>query len=382
MPSIALIALLAVSPASASVLADDGMTNGKLIGSDLLLGTCLLLIMLAAFLLVGIVNSRREARSAARIAREQARRMNELLRAARLAENLADIGVWICEPATGKQQWSDGMRRIFGIDHDEPMGEGDAETLLHANNVNLIEAVREHACEDKTYSLHYQFHGFDGVLRAIKVQACNLKSGGNRPDKVVAVVQEETRQIDSECELESAREVSLHDASRVSGLAQTDMLTGLADRRTVMSQLDTLIMDARREERPLIIMVFGIDRLESVIDTHGDAIGDKVLQNVARIASAQARAGDIIGRIGGKEFVWVAPSATEAMGRVMSEKLREAVEMDSALASAGGNIPGVTISVGLTELFPGDTSLSLFARVDCALYEAKGAGRNRVQLAA
>ena len=103
-----------------------------------------------------------------------------------------------------------------------------------------------------------------------------------------------------------------------------------------------------------------------------------MLRRIARITSEQARDGDVVGRIGGEEFVWVVPGASENVSRVMTERLRQAVSLQSATDIA----PAVTISVGIAALAPGDSSLTLFARADAALYEAKHAGRNRVRMAA
>lgn len=343
-----------------------------------LTAVCLVMALVSLALLAALIAARRDTQFVAEIARERADCVKELIRTACLAEEIAGIGIWECDPETGRQQWSDGLRRIFGIEGDDPLVDGDAETMLFANNIDLVQAVRERLDETGPYELHYELYGFDGELRAIEVQACNLKSKSGENDRVVAVVRDETERVERVRELEFSRAAAVREASRARELAATDALTGLANRRSVMGRLDHLIVEARRSSSPLALVVFDIDHFKSVNDTYGHVEGDKVLKNVAEIAASQAREKDVIGRVGGEEFVWVVPGATESIARVMSERLRHAI----ALGSATDEVPAVTISAGIAELDPQDTSLTLFARADSALYEAKSRGRNRVQLAA
>ncbi|WP_172970254.1 sensor domain-containing diguanylate cyclase [Erythrobacter sp. THAF29] len=344
----------------------------------ILASVCLALALVSLVLLAALVAARRDTRFVAELARKRAARINEFVRTACLAEEIAGIGIWECDPATGRQQWSDGLRKIFGVEGDEPLVDGDAETMLFANNIDLVHAVRERLDKDGPYQLHYELYGFDGELRSIEVKACNLKSQSGGTDRVVAVVRDDTDRIERVRELEFSRAAAVREASRARELAATDPLTGLANRRSAMERLDSLIVDARRSTMPLVLVVFDIDHFKSVNDTYGHVEGDKVLKKVAQIAQDQAREDDVIGRVGGEEFIWVVPGATETIARVMSERLRLAI----AEGSSTDKVPAVTISAGIAELDPQDTSLTLFARADSALYAAKSKGRNRVQLAA
>lgn len=347
-------------------------------GETTLVVACIALVLVCLALVAALFASRRDTRFAAQIARDRAQKIDRLVRTARLAEEMAGLGIWQCEPETGRQTWSDGLRKIFGVEGDEPLVEGDAETILFANNIDLVRAVRERLDEDGPYELHYEMYGFDGEWRAIAVKACNLKSDAGEIERVVAVVRDETERVERVRELEFSREAAVREASRARELASTDPLTGLANRRSVMDRLDHLMLEARRSSSPLVLVVFDIDHFKAVNDTYGHLEGDKVLKKVAAIAEAQAREGDVIGRVGGEEFLWVVPGATETIARVMSERLRHAI----ASGSGTERVPPVTISAGIAELEPHDTSLTLFARADSALYDAKAKGRNRVQLAA
>ena len=121
-----------------------------------------------------------------------------------------------------------------------------------------------------------------------------------------------------------------------------------------------------------------IDRFKRVNDTHGHLEGDRILRRVAQIAGEYIREGDVVGRVGGEEFVWIIPGVNQLVAEQMAERLRQAIAQGSGV----GAVPNVTISVGLAQLRPGDTSLSVFSRADNALYAAKDGGRNLVKLAA
>ena len=127
-----------------------------------------------------------------------------------------------------------------------------------------------------------------------------------------------------------------------------------------------------------MLIVVDIDRFKQVNDAPGHVEGDKVLQRVSEIAHSQARDIDCIGRVGGEEFVWIVPNANQLHAEQVAERLRQAVSYGSAV----GSVPNVTISLGLAQMRPGDSTLTLFSRADNALYEAKEGGRNAVKLAA
>ncbi|MEM6475096.1 MAG: sensor domain-containing diguanylate cyclase [Pseudomonadota bacterium] len=354
------------------------MALGQAIGTDALLGLSLLLAVAALALVIGVISARRETRFTARLARDRAIKMSELLRTVRMAESIAELGVWQYDPATGAQFWSNGMRGLFGIEHDEPFVAGDAETLLFANDINLVASVMARRDTVEPYELRYDIHGFDGRARTLCVQACNLPNGKGGVARVVAVLRDVTSQVQRERDLEQSRAVALSEARHARELASTDALTGLANRRRVMGELDQMLLSAREAGKPLALIMFDIDHFKAVNDTYGHPRGDRVLKQVADIALAQAREVDLVGRVGGEEFVWIVPGAGEGLARIIAERLRQAI----AKGSGAGPVPPVTASVGFAEMSETDTSLSLFARADDALYAAKHAGRNRVRMAA
>ncbi|WP_337660982.1 GGDEF domain-containing protein [Erythrobacter sp. Alg231-14] len=373
------VSVAADSPEPSSELSPEIIAAlNSTMGADLMMLVVFVLGLIAMAAIGKVIAARRETRKVARLARKRARSMAELLRTVRMAETIAGIGVWQYDPKSGNQQWSDGLKRLFGIDAKESFVEGDAETLLFANDIDLISKVKDHAEEVEPFMLQFDVYGYDGVAHSISVQACNLMGGDGTVHRVVAVVRDNTVQVQRERLLETKRAEAIDEARHARELAETDPLTGLANRRRVMRELDRIVMNARVTQMPLVMVMFDIDHFKRVNDTHGHPLGDKVLQRVARLANGQARQGDTVGRVGGEEFVWIIPGASDGMARVMIERLRQIIASDSGVEP----VSSVTVSLGYTCIQAGDTALSLFARADGALYDAKHAGRNRVRMAA
>ncbi|TGE01773.1 sensor domain-containing diguanylate cyclase [Methylobacterium nonmethylotrophicum] len=167
-------------------------------------------------------------------------------------------------------------------------------------------------------------------------------------------------------------------------LSRTDALTGLPNRRRFEQVSDRLWTIARQTGRPLALLVVDADHFKRCNDRYGHAVGDEVLQGLARCLSACVhRPDDLVARVGGEEFVVLLPE-TEAEGA-----MRIAAKVHEAVAALGcpsaGIVPGaVTVSIGLAvgpaagEAGWGD----LYRRADAALYAAKEAGRNCTRPAA
>jgi len=163
--------------------------------------------------------------------------------------------------------------------------------------------------------------------------------------------------------------------------ALTDELTGLANRRETLASLDRQIATARRHGRPLSIAILDIDHFKKVNDTYGHPVGDQVIRRVGDLATEIMRDQDLVGRLGGEEFVIVLPE-TDADGALIAcDRLRQAIA-DAVLEIETGETLSVTLSAGVAQMVPQDERTQLIARADAALYDAKTSGRDRVLLAA
>ena len=170
----------------------------------------------------------------------------------------------------------------------------------------------------------------------------------------------------------SELETSNHEITK---LSITDRLTQLANRIRLEQVLDENLQLAIRYGTPLSVILLDIDHFKQVNDTFGHMAGDDVLTQVAGVLIANTRCVDTVGRWGGEEFLVVAPNTGLDDAALVAEKLREAID--------GTDFPVVhhmTSSFGVACYAPGDDLIRMISRADAALYSAKRAGRNRVEL--
>jgi diguanylate cyclase (GGDEF)-like protein len=161
-------------------------------------------------------------------------------------------------------------------------------------------------------------------------------------------------------------------------LADTDALTGLPNRRATVRQFREEAERAARRQRQLALVVFDVDHFKQVNDTHGHLVGDAVLKHVAAVLSAGSREVDVVGRIGGEEFVCVLSEEGKEGALTAANRLRE--QIAAASLPHDGRSLSVTLSGGLA-VYPADGSDwdHLFTVADRRLYAAKHGGRNRVE---
>ena len=158
-------------------------------------------------------------------------------------------------------------------------------------------------------------------------------------------------------------------------LAQTDGLTGLADRRCFTLRAADLISMARRHQEPLAVMLLDIDCLTAINEQRGQDAGDRALALFANCLQGQMRPGDLAGRVGGEEFALLM-ARSEVLGpQALDQRLRGALTA-RARAELGFEID---FSAGWAKLRHGDRHIDdLLRRAETALYEAKRAGRGRL----
>lgn len=163
--------------------------------------------------------------------------------------------------------------------------------------------------------------------------------------------------------------------------ATRDPLTGLANRRQVMDQLDGDIEEAHTHRTPLTVMLFDLDKFKSFNDNHGHAAGDIVLKQFARILKDHAkRKTDLAGRFGGEEFLLTLPETYQNQAISLAEQIRTACHQTRLKVPTGEEV-SFTTSIGIATLIDGEDRSGLLQRADEALYQAKDSGRDRYCLA-
>ncbi|PWC31111.1 diguanylate cyclase [Azospirillum sp. TSO35-2] len=160
-------------------------------------------------------------------------------------------------------------------------------------------------------------------------------------------------------------------------MASRDPLTGIFNRRSFMDMARSQLARAHRFHEPLSVFVLDVDHFKRINDTYGHATGDDALRMVAAGCQAILREYDILGRLGGEEFVVVLPGATADESRVVAERVRRHLARMPIEAPDG--VFRLTASIGIAGLDGAtDTLERAIHRADLALYRAKHMGRNRV----
>ncbi len=159
--------------------------------------------------------------------------------------------------------------------------------------------------------------------------------------------------------------------------ATHDSLTGLWNRRAIFDILERELLRSQRESNSVGIILADLDHFKSVNDSRGHAAGDVVLRIVASEIAASVRPYDSVGRYGGEEFLIVAPGCNLDETWQLAERVRTAVA-NCVIVLGGDRVP-VSLSVGITSAKDAPASDPLLQAADIAMYQAKNAGRNRVE---
>jgi diguanylate cyclase (GGDEF)-like protein len=168
--------------------------------------------------------------------------------------------------------------------------------------------------------------------------------------------------------------------ARLYELATVDGLTGLYVRRYFDARLKEELERARRFETPFSLVLLDIDNFKALNDTHGHAVGDKVLREIAQVMRRNMRGIDIPARYGGEEFAFILPRTAIVDAHAVAERIR--ADIADARVTTGELVLKITASLGVAcwpESGEGD-SLALIEKADTALYRAKATGKNRVEL--
>lgn len=157
-------------------------------------------------------------------------------------------------------------------------------------------------------------------------------------------------------------------------LATHDSLTGALNRRALIEAAELELARCRRNHGIMALLMIDLDHFKAINDTHGHPVGDRVLVDfVARVKNL-LRQPDRFGRFGGEEFVALLPETPLNEARVVAERLRAMIEAKTE------DLPPCTVSIGVTVSRSDDAGLDeIISRADAALYQAKHAGRNRIE---
>jgi diguanylate cyclase (GGDEF)-like protein len=160
--------------------------------------------------------------------------------------------------------------------------------------------------------------------------------------------------------------------------ANIDPLTGIANRRAFMNSGERIIERCRRENAPVSVLMFDLDRFKAINDTFGHAVGDAVIRKFSEVAAAALRPNDALGRLGGEEFAVAMPGSSIEAAAARAERIRASFAEDCS--HVRDHWVNATVSCGVSASVNGEQALStLLEYADIALYRAKAEGGNCVK---
>lgn len=307
---------------------------------------------------------------------QRGRDLDEIAEAARLlesAERAANVGHWRFSPADNSARWSREALRICGFDED---AHPTLEDWLDLHHEDDRDRVRSFIVEATSHALPFAFEARirrqGGEIVHID---CRGEAEANRKGRVTALfgtIMDVTERAETMRQLEAARARAEREAAEVRNLAETDPLTGMANRRCILANLSEAMDASEISGEPMAVAMIDIDHFKRVNDEFGHGVGDKVITGIADILREEARDGDSVGRLGGEEFLFV------FRGRRARDLDARCLAIKNKVASAQWEEPvSVTLSIGVAELREGWDERDLLRAADAALYDAKRAGRNQ-----
>ncbi len=206
-----------------------------------------------------------------------------------------------------------------------------------------------------------------------------IRAGAQDYVRTAHVESDLARSVRFSVERQRLREALRGANRRLVELAALDSLTGLANRRGLQDRLRVELARASRDAAPVCALVVDLDRFKDINDTHGHATGDDVLVGVGAVLRRIARSSDLVGRVGGDEFVVLLPDVNLLGARVVGERLCARMR-EAALDTRSGPV-SVTCSVGAIVVPPKTDSVTeLLGHARVALAMSKRGGRDRVSI--
>ncbi len=162
-------------------------------------------------------------------------------------------------------------------------------------------------------------------------------------------------------------------------VANIDSLTRLYNRRWIDQNLPQKFKDCITDEISVCLMVLDIDCFKKYNDDNGHQAGDACLKAVAEVIRINIRPNDLLGRFGGEEFVILLPHSNMRTCERVAMRIKDEVEIIEIIDNGNEVLPGVTISIGISDGRPGVFYEDVFKAADAALYQAKESGRNCIR---
>ncbi len=269
---------------------------------------------------------------------------------------------------------ADGVEARRVLQHDNAPNLALLDWMMPGTDgVEICREVRKRAAEPYTYILLVTAKGQkQDILEGLEAGADDYLAKPFDPQELRARLRVGRRILELQEQLIQARE-------ELRAQATHDPLTGLWNRTAILETLQRELDRAERQRTPVAVFMADLDHFKQINDTYGHLAGDAVLREVSRRMRTTIRSYDAIGRYGGEEFLIVTPGCDVTTALKLAERVRSCVSREP-IDVAGGTF-SATLSLGVAASSEAGDADQLVRDADAALYRAKNAGRNRVELA-
>ncbi len=262
------------------------------------------------------------------------------------------------------QQMNPAGLTMIGAASERQLTGTNLGRMIDAQYQPAFNTLLANVSEGKSGTLTFELAGLTGIHRWLECHAVPMRDRNDRITGSLCVMRDITDRKKAEQELQH--------------LAQTDSLTGLANRRHFMALAEQELEHCSRYGSALAVLMADIDRFKKINDTHGHKCGDAVIRRMAELCRKTLRSADVVGRLGGEEFSVLLPETDLRQAAEVAELLRQRIGQAEVHTDSGEAIR-FTVSIGVAGRTDKNADIeTLLAQADEALYAAKNSGRNKV----
>ncbi|MEZ5680001.1 MAG: diguanylate cyclase [Erythrobacter sp.] len=290
------------------------------------------------------------------------------------AEKAARVGHWRYSPAEGQVYLSSEARRLFGSEA-APRSIADIAALFHEDDRARVAGTLHQSLQTGVPFV------FEARLPGVQGQVFDTECRGelgteSRPDEyaIFGTIMDITDRAATIRELATARTRAENEAREIKHLAETDHLTGIANRRKILAHLAATIRDTEKRGESVSVAMIDVDHFKSINDNFGHEAGDRVLKRIGALLDERFKEIGAVGRFGGEEFIVVTRGLPASELEAQCTAFADVVAADNWLEEGPER---VTVSIGIAEQGAGASENALLKAADKALYFAKRGGRNR-----
>lgn len=296
-----------------------------------------------------------------------------------MSEHFAKVGHWRLDLKTLAIFWSDEVYNIHGLERKSLPTLDGVINYYHPDDREMVQRCLDQAVATSNgFEFEARLVRANGELRYVASRGELEHAPDGSARAIFGIFQDITARALNAIELTNARQQAEERVDHALHLAMTDPLTGIGNRRWITQILASEVETAGSDQRKLSIALLDVDHFKSINDRFGHAVGDLVLQEVARICTNAVRDVDFVGRIGGEEFLILLSGADSTAAMMVAERVRSSLQEHSWPLGAP---ECVTASIGIATFSNGKGIDQMLREADEALYSAKAAGRNRLYFA-